>query len=121
MPCTIYRAICHDGVKRQFRKIDNTQMEAIYIVYLKALLNTDELIQLQTKLGLYCIRLLRIYLNYSCSCFRNRRQLLRLESLLLEYVAKASGIELERDREREREKGRCKKNNWELNIQQQMR
>lgn len=32
-------------------------MEAIYIVYLKALLNTDELIQLQTKLGLYCIRL----------------------------------------------------------------
>lgn len=30
-------------------------MEAIYIMYLEALLNTDELIQLQTKLGLYKI------------------------------------------------------------------
>lgn len=93
-------------------------MEAIYIMYLEALLNTDELIQLQTKLGLY-----KIIKNL----FKLQLQLFSQPVSTPPSQISSARIRCEseryrtRKRDREREKGRCKKNNWELNIQQQIR
>lgn len=99
-------AICH-AVKRFFRKltihikaISSWVILYIYVIdralILLILQHTHPSNWIQDRI----IRLLRIYLNYSCSCNRNRRQLL-FESLL-----KASEIEHMIGRERRKKRRR---------------